>query len=204
MAAPTAELPPLLDMKINCRRTTDGQSTSGRYPSMLHLSDADPSMGLPHRRFNDVMFECAHDQTTRALLPVRDKAAPCPPPSLLIASRGSSASDSVSKMGALPSGAEWIGTTMNSRSKGTTVLSVWELCKLAPCQEVLEKHSQLRHDLEDPKLVSTTTMRKSPSCTSRIKASGKCLRPSRRPGRLTWRRFGGDVQEDHSCGRFPD
>ena len=51
----------------------------------------------------------------------------------------------------MPSGAEWIGTTMNSRSKGTTVLSVWELCKVTPCQEVLEKHSQLRHDLEDPK-----------------------------------------------------
>ena len=32
-----------------------------------------------------------------------------------------------------------------------TVLSVWELCQLAPYQEVLEKHSQLRHDLEDPK-----------------------------------------------------
>ena len=77
VAAPTAELPPLLDMKINCRRTTDGQSTSGRYPIMLHLSYADPSMGLPHRRFNDVMFECAHDQTTHALLPVRPRWEHC-------------------------------------------------------------------------------------------------------------------------------
>ena len=81
-AAPTTDLPPLLDMKMNCRRTTDDQSTAGRYPNMLHASFADPSIGFPHRRFNDVMLVCAHDRATRALLPVRsDKAAPCPLPS---------------------------------------------------------------------------------------------------------------------------
>ena len=40
---------------------------------------------------------------------------------------------------------------MNSRSRGTTVLSVWEKCRSPECQTALEKHSQLRHKLEDEK-----------------------------------------------------
>ena len=55
-------------------------------------------------------------------------------------------------MGPLPAGAEWIGSTMNSRTKGTVVLSVWKKCQSAECREALRKHSQLRHELEDPKV----------------------------------------------------
>jgi len=115
-AAPTADLPSMLDMKANCRRTVDAQPNVARYPCMLFKQCAVPSMMLPYRRFNNVLLECARDQVRRSLPLSPDKAAPCPPASIPI-SRGSSASDSISKMGPLPEGAEWIASTITTKSR---------------------------------------------------------------------------------------
>jgi len=150
-AAPTADLPPMLDIKANCRRTGDAEPNVGRYPCMLLKQCAVPSMELPHRRFNNVLLECTRDQVRRSLPPSLDKPAPCPPGTISV-SRGSSASDSISKLGPLPEGAEWIASTITSRSKGATVLSVWKMMSGSDeCREALEKHAELRHSLEDDK-----------------------------------------------------
>ena len=148
-AAPTADLPPMLDIKANCRRTVDAEPNVGRYPCMLLKQCAVPSMALPHRRFNNVLLECTRDQVRRSLPPSLEKLAPCPPGTISV-SRGSSASDSISKLGPLPEGAEWIASTITSRSKGATVLSVWKMMSGSDeCREALEKHAELRHTLED-------------------------------------------------------